>query len=72
MEPLRSPARLAEDARRDLRSRLPAEVPQPDRRHWLDLQLVAVETLARVKAGESIPYLDQVERCLTLRPERRR
>ena len=70
MEPLRSPARLAEDALA-LRSRLPAEVPEPDRRHWLDLQLIAVETLARIKAGESIPYLDQVERCLALRPERR-
>ena len=30
------------------------------RRHWLDLQLVALETLARVRAGEDIPYLDQV------------
>ncbi len=30
-----------------------------------------IETLARVAAGEPIPYLEQVERCLTLRPERR-
>ena len=70
IEQLRSPARLAEDAAA-LRSRLEAEVRDPDRRHWLDLQLVAVETLARVKAGEPIPYLDQVARCLTLHPERR-
>ena len=70
MEPLRPPARLAEEAVA-LRSRLVAEVPEPDRRHWLDLQLVAAETQARVWAGESISYLDQVERCLTLRPERR-
>ena len=70
MEPLRPPARLAEDALA-LRSRLDAEVPEPDRRHWLDLQLIAAETQARVRAGESIPYLDQVERCLCLRPERR-
>ena len=67
MEPLRPPARLAEDALA-LRSRLAAEVPEPDRRHWLDLQLIAAETLARVKAGESIPYLDQVERCLCPAP----
>ena len=70
MEQLRSPARLADDAA-DLRARLPGEVSQPDRRSWLDAQLVAIETLARVKAGEPISYLEQVERCLTLRPERR-
>ncbi len=70
MEQLRSPARLAGDAA-DLRARLPGEVSQPDRRSWLDAQLVAIETLARVKAGEPITYLEQVERCLTLRPERR-
>ncbi len=70
MEQLRSPARLAGDAA-DLRARLPGAVSQPDRRSWLDAQLVAIETLARVKAGEPITYLEQVERCLTLRPERR-
>jgi hypothetical protein len=70
MAQLRSPARLADDAA-DLRSRLPREVAQPDRRSWLDAQLVAIETLARVKAGEPIAYLEQVERCLNLRPERR-
>ena len=70
MEQLRSPARLADDAAA-LRSRLDAEVNDPDRRHWLDLQLVALETLARVKAGEEISYLDQVARCLSLHPERR-
>ena len=70
LEPLRKPARLAADAV-ELRARLEAEVAEPDRRSWLDLQLVALETLARVAAGESIPYLEQVERCLTLRPEPR-
>ena len=70
MEQLRSPARLADDAAA-LRSRLEAEVRDADRRHWLDLQLVALETLARVKAGDPIPYLDQVARCLTLHLERR-
>jgi hypothetical protein len=46
-------------------------VSQPDRRSWLDAQLVAIETLARVAAGEPISYLEQVEQCLNLRPERR-
>jgi hypothetical protein len=47
MEQRRSPERLADDASA-LRGRLPGEVPEPDRRQWLDLQLVAIETLARV------------------------
>jgi hypothetical protein len=70
MEQLRSPARLADDAAA-LRDRLAAEAAEPERRAWLDLQLVALETLARVRAGEPIPYLDQVERWLAIRPERR-
>ena len=71
MEPLRPPAAPGRRrASRCVRGSAPRS-PEPDRRHWLDLQLVALETLARVAAGEPIPYLDQVERCLTLRPERR-
>ena len=71
MEQLRSPARLAEDAV-ELRSRLADEVPEDGaRRHWLDLQLVALETLARTAAGERIPYLDQVTRCFAFTPSRR-
>lgn len=70
LEQLRSPARLADDAS-TLLARLPAEAPEPDRRAWLELQLIALETLARVTAGDEIPYLDQVERCLAIRPERR-
>jgi hypothetical protein len=64
------PARLAEKAAA-LRARLPAELPEPDRRHWLDLQLVALETLARVRAGEPLSYLDQVTRCFAYAPARR-
>src|SRR5215218_7969860 len=46
MEQLRSPARLAEDAVA-LGSRLANEVPEDAaRRHWLELQLIALETLA--------------------------
>ena len=51
MEQLRSPARLREDAPA-LRDRLPAEVAEPARRAWLDVQLVALETQAAVLAGD--------------------
>ena len=70
MEQLRSPARLAEDAAM-LRSRLPDEILEDGaRRHWLDVQLVALETLARTKAGEAVPYLDQVTGCFAFTPSR--
>jgi hypothetical protein len=71
MEQLRPPARLAEDAAA-LRERLAAEVSDDGaRRHWLDIQLVAIETLARTRAGEVIPYLEQVTRCFAFTPSRR-
>jgi hypothetical protein len=69
-ERLRPPARLAEDAT-VLRHRLAGEVAEPDRRHWLDLQLAALETIARVRAGEPLPYLEQVTRCFAHTPVRR-
>ena len=67
---LRPLARLADDAVA-LRDRLPAEVPEPDRRDWLDRQLLALETLARVAGGESMPYLEQVTRCFAHTPQAR-
>ena len=71
MEQLRSPARLADDAVA-IRERLAAEIPEDGtRRHWLELQLVALETLARITAGEEIPYLEQVTRCFAFTPSRR-
>ena len=70
LEPLVPPARLADDAMA-LRERLGAEAPEPDRRHWLDLQLTALEALARTSAGEAIPYLDLVTRCFACTPRRR-
>ena len=70
MEQLRQPARLVEDAVA-LRERLPGEVDDAARRHWLELQLVALETLARTRAGESVPYLEQVTRCFAFTPSRR-
>jgi hypothetical protein len=69
-EQLRPAARLAEDAS-DLRGRLTSEIDEPERREWLDLQLVAIETLALVRAGEPIGYRDQVTRCFANTPRRR-
>ncbi len=70
MEQLRGPAHLADDAA-SLRARLDAEVAEPDRRHWLDVQLIALETLARSLAGTTLPYLEHVTRSFAFRPIRR-
>ncbi len=70
MEQLRSPARLRDDAA-ELRSRLGSIVPEPDRRAWLDVQLVALETQAAALAGDALPYLEHVERCFAFAPRRR-
>lgn len=70
MEQLRSPALLRNDAAA-LRARSAAEVPEPDRRAWLDAQLLALETQAGALAGDTLPYLDHVARCFAFRPPRR-
>jgi hypothetical protein len=69
-EQLRSPARLRDDAAA-LRDRLADEVPEPDRRDWLDAQLVALETQAAALAGAPLAYLDHVARCFAFAPPRR-
>ena len=69
-EQLRSPTRLREEAVA-LRERLAVEVPEPDRRDWLDVQLIAIEATAAELAGDHRPYLELVERCFAYRPERR-
>ena len=56
-----APGRLRDDAT-SLRERLPAEVAEPDRRAWLEAQLVALETHAAALAGEPLPYLEHVTR----------
>ena len=61
--------RLRDDAAA-LRDRLPAEVTEPDRRAWLDLQLVALETQAAALAGDALPYLEHVTRCFAFAPPR--
>lgn len=63
-------ARLIEDAI-GLRTRVASDVADPDRRDWLDAQLIALETHARVQAGEEIEYEEQVARFMGWRPERR-
>ena len=68
-EQLRAPARLRDDATA-LRGRLATEVADPDRRAWLDAQLVALETQAGGLAGETLPYLDYVARCFAYTPPR--
>ena len=42
--------------------------PEPDRRAWLDVQLVALETQAAALAGDALPYLDHVTRCFDHTP----
>jgi hypothetical protein len=69
LEQLRSPARLVDDAAA-LRARLSAEVEEPDRRRWLDVQLVALEAQARALAGDGLPYLSHVTACFDYRPTR--
>ncbi|MFL5681629.1 MAG: DUF885 domain-containing protein [Chloroflexota bacterium] len=63
----RSPGALRDDAAA-LRARLSAEVSEPDRRAWLDVQLIALETQAAALAGEALPYLDHVTRCFDHTP----
>ena len=70
MESRRAPARLREDAAA-LRDRVAAEVPEPDRRDWLTVQLVALETQAGALAGQSLPYVEHVARCFSWSPPRR-
>lgn len=70
MEQLRAPERLRDDAMA-LRDRVASEVAEPDRRAWLGAQLTALETQAAVLAGDPLPYLDLVARCMGFAPTRR-
>jgi hypothetical protein len=69
MERLASPARLAADAA-GLRARVASEVVEPDRRRWLERQLVALETHATRLVGPTVPYVEEVTRYLDARPDR--
>ncbi|OWY61528.1 hypothetical protein B7486_63320, partial [cyanobacterium TDX16] len=65
-------AGLVEDARRLVADLEPgAGAPlEPARRAWLRAQVVGVHTSARKLAGEQIPFVDEVEACYGVRPER--
>ena len=69
MEQLRAPARLRDDAAA-LRERIATEIAEPDRRAWLDAQLVALEAQAAAAAGETSTYVDLVTRCMGVAPTR--
>jgi hypothetical protein len=70
MEQFRPPAALRDDAA-VLRERLDAEVAAPDRRRWLEAQLIALEAQAAALAGEPLPYVEHVARCFDHAPVRR-
>jgi hypothetical protein len=69
-EQLRSPVALADDAAA-LRARLDGEVEEVDRRGWLAVQLRALETQARVLAGDDVPYVELIRRSFDFEPVRR-
>jgi hypothetical protein len=66
-EELRAPADLARDA-----ATLIEELDglEEQRQNWLRAQLVGLETVARRLAGEEISFVDEVERCYGIAPER--
>jgi hypothetical protein len=66
-EHLPSPARLLDDAR-SLSDRIDADV-DARRARWLRAQLRALETHAASLTGESLPYVEHVERCFDWRPQ---
>jgi hypothetical protein len=67
-EQLPTPAGLLEDAR-SIAERVESDIEDPRRARWLRAQLRALETLAASIAGESLPYVEHVERCFDWRPE---
>jgi hypothetical protein len=71
-EPLVPLPVLVDEARRlvaDLEPGVGAPL-EPARRAWLRAQAVGVHTSARKLAGEQIPFVDEVEACYGVRPER--
>ena len=66
--PPRSPAELADDARRLLADIDNDRELDPDRRHWLAAQVRGLHTTARRLAGEPIGYAEEVEACYGVAP----
>ena len=69
MEQRRPPGRLLDDIA-TLSERVGAEVAEDDRRDWLTAQLRALDAHALALAGEPLPYLAYVERCMGFAPAR--
>ncbi len=65
----RTPARLREEASA-FDARLSSDVEEPDRRRWLQAQLVALEAQALMLAGDPLPYSDYVSCLFDIAPER--
>lgn len=61
----------AEALLRDLDDGVGADRVDAGRRRWLRAQVVGVHTSARILAGESIAYADEVEACYGVRPRPR-
>jgi hypothetical protein len=68
MAPVPTATQLAADAR-ELRERVARQVAEPDRARWLDRQLLALETLAALQVGATMPYVEEVRRCFDAAPE---
>ena len=58
-----APAHLAGEAGALLDALPGAGLTNEQRERWLHAQLVGLETVSRVLAGEEIGYVDEVERC---------
>ena len=70
-EPLPTAYRLRETAS-SLHARLVrGEVQEPDRRRWLEAQMVALEAQSLDLTGDPLSYTDFVACCFDLAPERR-
>jgi len=63
------PGRLREEARLLLDALDDADL-EPERQRWLRGQLVAIECITARLAGEELPWAEEVERCLGVRPTR--
>ena len=68
MEPVRSPAALADEARRLLADLDHDTELAAGRRRWLRAQVEGLRTTASRLAGEAITYSDEVESCYGVRP----
>src|SRR5688572_7510950 len=62
--------RQVADRAGELRLRLGDLVADEQRAHWLDRQLIAIETLGRLLGGDQPDFEDEVVRCFDAAPVR--